>query len=75
MMEENNDIFLAGCDALMYLARPMHKKYPTTFVLGDVFSQYLPILGPIFQPPFPLVRVCTHFRVTATTVALFQKIL
>ena len=25
-MEENNDIFLAGGDALVYLAGPMHKK-------------------------------------------------
>ena len=27
MMEENNDTFLAGGDALAYLAGPMHKKY------------------------------------------------
>ena len=26
-MEENNNIFLAGGDALMYLAEPTHKKY------------------------------------------------
>ena len=26
MMEENNDIFLAGGDTLVYLAVPMHKK-------------------------------------------------
>ena len=31
-MEENNDIFLAGGDALVYLAEPMHKKCSTTFV-------------------------------------------
>ena len=31
MMEENNDIFLAGNDALVYLAGPMHKKYSTSF--------------------------------------------
>ena len=31
-MEENNDIFLAGGDALVYLAAPMHEKYSTTFV-------------------------------------------
>ena len=30
MMEENNDIFLAGGDALVYLTGPMHKKYSTT---------------------------------------------
>ena len=26
MMEENNNIFLAGSDALVYLAGPMNKK-------------------------------------------------
>ena len=30
-MEENKDIFLAGGDALVYLAVPMHKKYSTNF--------------------------------------------
>ena len=33
-LEENNDIFLAGGDALVFLAEPMHKKYSTTFVWG-----------------------------------------
>ena len=33
MIDENNDVFVAGGDALVYLAVPMHrKKYPTTFV-------------------------------------------
>ena len=41
MMEENNDVFLAGGDALVYLAKPMHKKYSTTFVLGHPFSTYV----------------------------------
>ena len=27
-MEENNDIFLAGGDALVYLPKPMHKNIP-----------------------------------------------
>ena len=31
MMEENNDIFLADGDALVYFAEPIHKKYSTTF--------------------------------------------
>ena len=31
-MEENNNIFLAGGDALGYFAVPVHKKYSTTFV-------------------------------------------
>ena len=29
-MEENNDIFLVGGDALVYLAESTHKKYSTT---------------------------------------------
>ena len=32
MMEENNNIFLAGGDALVYFAGPMHRKYSPTFV-------------------------------------------
>ena len=37
-MEENNDIFLAGGDALVYLTEPIHKKYSTTYVSSDPFS-------------------------------------
>ena len=32
MTEENNDIFLAGGDTLVYLGEPMDKKYSTKFV-------------------------------------------
>ena len=38
MMEENNDIFLADGDALVYLAKPMNQKYSTTFAWGHPFS-------------------------------------
>ena len=41
MMEENNDIFLASGDALVYFAVPMHKKYSTAFVWGHSFSSYV----------------------------------
>ena len=41
MMEENNKIFLAGADALVYLAVPKHEKYSTKFVWGHPFSTYL----------------------------------
>ena len=41
MMEENNDIFLAGGDALVYLAETMHEKYSTTFILGHLYSTYV----------------------------------
>ena len=40
-LEKNNAIFLAGGDALVYLAEPMHKKYSTTFVWGHLFSAYV----------------------------------
>ena len=38
-MEENN-IFRAGGDALVYLAVPMYKKH-STFVWGHPFSTYV----------------------------------
>ena len=42
MMEENKDIFLADGDVLVYLAKPMHKKYSTKFVWGiDLVRTYL----------------------------------
>ena len=39
MKKESNNIFLA--DALVYLAKSMHKKYSTTFVWQHPFSTYL----------------------------------
>ena len=51
-MEENNDIFLVGNDALVYLAGPMHKKYSTTFVWVHPFSTYVSYDG--FFNPLPL---------------------
>ena len=41
MMEEKNYIFLAGGDALVYLAEPMHKKCSATFAWGHSFSTYV----------------------------------
>ena len=41
MMEENNGIFLADGDALVYLAGPMHEKYSETFVWGHPFRTYV----------------------------------
>ena len=40
-MEENNDIFPAGGDALVYLAKLLHEKYSTTFVWSRPFSMYV----------------------------------
>ena len=72
MMEENNDVFLAGGDALVYFAEPMHKKY-STFVCGHPFTTYvsydrlfnlLPLYTPvhILDDPtsIPLVAYLLH---------------
>ena len=40
-MEENNDIFYTGSEALVYLAEPMHKKYSTAFSWGHPLSTYV----------------------------------
>ena len=62
MIEENNDIFRAGGDALVYLAEPMHKKafvwgYPLdTYVSYDEFLNPLPLYTPVHildDPPPP----------------------
>ena len=66
-MEKNNDIFLAGGDDLVYLAKLMHKKYSTTFVWGRPFSMYvsyglffnpLPLYAPlhILEDPAPFLQ-------------------
>ena len=57
-MEENNDIFLAGGDALVYLTEPMRKKYSTKLVWGHPFSTYI-FYDLFFNSPFP-VRTCKH---------------
>ena len=63
MMEENKDIFLAGGDALLYLAEQMHKKYSPTFAWGhpsstyvsyDRFSSPLPLYAPVHILDDPL---------------------
>ena len=41
MTEENNDIFLAADDALVYLAGSIHKKYYSTILGGHPFSTYV----------------------------------
>ena len=41
MIEENNDIFLVGSDALVYLVGPMHKKDSKTFIWSHPFSTHI----------------------------------
>ena len=40
-MKENDDIFFASGDGLVYLAKPVQKKYSKTFVWGHPFSTYV----------------------------------
>ena len=57
--ERKQDIFLASGDALVYLAKPVHKKYSTKLFWGNPFSTYVSY-GQFFNSP-PPVRTCTHF--------------
>ena len=50
-MEEHNDIFLAGGDALVYLAIPMHKIFHN-ICLAHPFSTYVSWTD--FPTPSPL---------------------
>ena len=40
MVEENNNIFLAGVDPLVHSTEQIHKKYSTAFVWGYPLSTY-----------------------------------
>ena len=55
MMKENNGIFLAGGDALVYLAGPMHKKYSITF-FGAIHLVRTYLMTDFSNPPLP----CTY---------------
>ena len=59
MTKENNDIFLVGGDARVYLAEPMHKKYFTKFVWGHPFSTYVSY-GQFVNSSLH-ARTCIHF--------------
>ena len=61
MMQENNDILLAGGDALTYLAEPMHKKYSTTFVWDHPFSTY--VFYDWFFNPLPQYALYTFWMI------------
>ena len=71
LMEENNDIFLAGGDAQMYLAKAMLKNISQnffgaislvrTFLMTD-FSTHLPLyaLAHILDDPSPFPQLRTY---------------
>ena len=75
MMEDSNEIFLAGSDALVYLAVPLYKKYKIfhNICLG-LSIKYVRILGPIFQPPRPPLPTSFLSLVSVSAVGLFKKI-
>ena len=60
MMEKNNDNFLAGGDAVVYLTETMHRKYATAFARDHPFSMYVSFDQ--FFDPVPLVRIWTHLE-------------
>ena len=74
MMEENNAIFLAGGDALVYLAGPMHNKYSTTVVWGHRFSTYVCVCVCLYPFTVKASSVCkmseTYLRVRINDVVL-----
>ena len=75
MMEDSNEIFLAGGDALVYLAVPLYKKYKIfhNICLG-LSIKYVRILGPIFQTPRPPLPTSFLSLVSVSAVGLFKKI-
>ena len=60
MMEDNRDIFLAGGDALVYLAVQMHKKYSATFV-GAIHLLHT-YLRTDFSNPLSFVSTRAHLE-------------
>ena len=60
-MEKNNDIFLAGSDALVYFAVPMHKKNILQHLFGAIHlvRTYLRINC---STTISLVSICTYLE-------------
>ena len=69
MTEENNDIFVAGGDALVYLAELMHKKYSASFVWDHPLITYISYerrVNPLSSVPSipPVVYVLNEWTVS-----------
>ena len=72
-MEENNDIFVAGSDALVYLAYQCTKNIPQH--LFGAIHLVRTYLRTNFSTPCLHCKHMYAFRVTVSAVGLFQKIL
>ena len=59
-MEVNNDIFLAGDDALDSLGGQMHKKCFMKFIWSNSVSTAVSSDQFFYPSRSPLVRTCTH---------------
>ena len=68
MMEEDNNIFFAGGDALVYLTKPIHKKYSTISIFGYPFSMYVSY-DRFFNP-----SLCTHLYTFCMTTSSFPQL-
>ena len=74
-MEGNNEIFLAGYNALWYQAGPIHKKYSIKFIWGHPFSTFR-FQDQFFDPS--QIPPCSHmfaFRVPLSFAYVISLIL
>ena len=60
MMEENNGFFLAGGDALVHLAGPVHKNIPQQ--LFGAIHLVRTYLRTDFSTSLPLASISTHLE-------------
>ena len=74
MTEENNDIFLASGDALVYLIGPIHKKNIPQHLFGAIHLVRTYVRTD-FSTPRPPCKHMYVFRVTVIAVGLFQIII
>ena len=80
-MEEKNDVFFAGGDALVCLAKPTHKKYSATF-FKVIYLVRTYLMTNFLTPPTRLPATslppttCSHmyaFRVTRVLRMWFHR--
>ena len=60
-MEENSDTFVAGGDALVYFAGPIHKKNILQHLFGAIHLVRTH-LRTNFSTALPILNICTHLE-------------